>query len=37
MGHMLVVDHERQLCAVVQHALEGTAEYRVSYAGTGEP
>lgn len=36
MRHVLVVDQQPQLCALVQQALERTGEYRVSCAGTGE-
>lgn len=36
MRHVLVVDHQPELRALVQHALERSGEYRVSCAGTGE-
>jgi DNA-binding response OmpR family regulator len=36
MRHVLVVDHQPQLCTLVQHVLEQTGEYRVSCAGSGE-
>lgn len=36
MRHVLVVDHQPQLCTLVQHTLERTGQYRVSCADTGE-
>ncbi len=36
MRHVLVVDHQPQLCTLVRHTLERTGKYRVSCAGTGE-
>src|ERR1700720_2629618 len=36
MRHVLVVDHQPQLCMLARHALERTGAYRVSCAGTGE-
>lgn len=36
MQHVLIVDHQAQLRNHVRQALEGTREYRVSCAGSGE-
>jgi len=36
MQHVLVVDHQAQVRDLVRRALEGTREYRVSCAGSGE-